>query len=326
MPFLVVKNHYRVLSSLLLLLCLLPTVARATRTSAANNPYRVTLAASNFGQNLFASALDLSNPGRALFSLQNGTPLWFGVGAQSTPSGIAPFAADASDLVTNTFFGGTVALLPADDALPPGYGYGQQHTPALKLAVAFVGPGEQAQITLNPYDSHATLLDVISLLLHLLGEQGSGIQVGLLAPNALATIFNDVSSMRYLQSLGNDYGALLQAVLKQGDASSLWQAAYTCSRDLVGLIADTTERAQLSNALWLVLGKTIPQASLLATLSAFGATQFGLGILGFFKDEALSIGGTLFQQNNPTLTLQSIADVTKTPTPVKPKATPTRKP
>src|SRR5579864_5885565 len=240
----------RLLALFFAALLMLPGVASARQERAGSVQYKVTLAANNFGQNLFAYALDLSNPGRALFGLQNGTPFWYGVSAQSTPANIAPFPADANDLVTNVF-DGTLSLLPADDVLPSNYAYGQQHIPILKLAISFTGPGEQAQVTLNPYEPHAALMDVISLLLHLLGEQTDGLQIGLLAPHVLSTIFNSALTMRYLQSLSDDFASLLQSVPDQGDASSLLQDAYTCARDLSGLVSDATERVPLANILWL---------------------------------------------------------------------------
>lgn len=301
-----------------------PTTTRATLASHATGlPYKVGLVANNFGQNLFAAAIDLSNPQRALFSLQNVTPFWYSVSLQSNPVGMQLTPADASDLVTTTFYG-AFTLLPATGVLPSS-DVGRGAT--LKLAAAFTGPGEQVQLTLNPYDTHATLMDAISLLLRLLGERADGAQIGLLAPGVLKTIFDDVATMHYLQSLASDYASLLQSV-PQGasssssgsngssplSASSLFQPAYTCARDLEGLVSDTTERGQLADVLWLAMGKTIARASIVATLSGFGQAQFGLGILGYLKDEAQIAGGAIFQQNNPTLLLQSSANAMSSPT------------
>jgi hypothetical protein len=294
----------------LLLAMLVPgitSLAAARVFHAGSPPYKVELVANNFGQNLFASAIDLSNPQRALFSLQNATPFWYGVSLQSSPAGMQLIPADASDLVTTTFYG-TIPLLPASGVLPAGV-VGRGAT--LKLAITFTGPGEQTQLTLNPFDTYATLMDTLSLLLRLLGERADGVQIGLLAPSVLKIIFDDASTMRYLQSLASDYALLLQGVSQGASSSSsssgLFSLAYTCARDLVGLVSDTTEREQLAEVLWLAMGKTIARASIVTTLSAFGQAQFGLGMLGYLKDEAQVAGGAVFQQNNPTLLLQSVA-------------------
>src|SRR5579884_299151 len=131
--------------------------------------YHVMLTANNFSlPTLSASAIDLSNPAHAVFSLQNGTPLWYSISIQSTPAGLSPIPADNSDLVTSTFFGST-PLLPPANALPLDTLNGGMRYQSLRLALAFTGPGEQAQLTLTPFDTHATLMDVITLLLHVLG-------------------------------------------------------------------------------------------------------------------------------------------------------------
>ena len=319
------KMMRRGISCVLIFLCMLvivPGMLSIIQTRADTLPYRVTLTANNFGQTLSASALDLSNPGHATFSLQNGTPFWYSVSAQSTPAGITPVAADASDMVTTTFYGAT-PLLPAVDALPPDFANG--HGISLKLAITFTAPNEQIQLTLNPFEAHAALMDTLSLLLRLLGERATGLQIGLLSPGVLKSLFDNLSSMRYLQSLANDYALLLQAVLS--DPKNLLQPAYTCARDLQGLLTDTAERAHLADILWQVLGKTLARAQILATLNAFERAQVGLGMVAFFRDYALVTGSALFQQNNPTVVLQSVPNVGSTPTvtpslPVMPTGTP----
>jgi hypothetical protein len=174
-------------------------------------------------------------------------------------------------------------------------------------------------------------MDALSLLLHLLGENGDGLQIGLLAPGELQAIFTASNTMQYLQSFANDYLSLLQGVTSSSSSNSsgqnnLFQPAYTCASDLVALVTDTTERAQLADMLWRLLGKTVSPASINQTLTTFGQAQFGLGILGFLKDEAVAVGGTLFQQNNPVVVVQSVSNVTPTPTAVTPTLTVTASP
>lgn len=306
--------------TVVLMVCVIVTTLATALVSAqtrASGPYKITLTTTNFSQSLQATAVDLSDPARAIFNLQNGTPFWYSVSVQSTPSGITPVTADSGDLFTTTLYGTSPLLPPASALLPTLSQSGTSQGAALKLALAFTGPGEQVQITLNPFEAHATLMDALGLLLHLLGENGDGLQIGLLAPGELQAIFTASSSMQYLQSFANDYLSLLQSVFSSagsGGQTNLFQPAYTCASDLVALVSDTTERAQLADLLWHVLGKTIAPASINSTLATFGQAQFGLGMLGYLKDDALAVGKTLFQQNNPVVMLQSVSNVTPTPT------------
>jgi hypothetical protein len=311
----------------ILILCIVVTTFAAIFPSAhtrASGPYKITLTTTNFSQPLQATAVDLSDPAHALFDLQNGTPFWYSVSVQSTPAGITAVPADSSDLFTTTLYGAS-PLLPAASVLPPSLSQsGAGQGASLKLALAFTNPGQQVEITLNPFEAHAALMDALGLLLHLLGENGDGLQIGLLAPGELQAIFTASSSMQYLQSFANDYLSLLQSVISSSGSSgqnNLFQPAYTCAGDLVALVTDTTERAQLANMLWQLLGKTIAPASIDQTLATFGQAQFGLGMLGYLKDDALAIGGRLFQQNNPVVTIQSVSNVMPTPTSVTPAAT-----
>jgi len=160
------------------------------------------------------------------------------------------------------------------------------------------------------------------------------LQIGLLAPGELQAIFTASSSMQYLQSFASDYLSLLQSVPSSSGPNgqnTLFQPAYTSASDLVALVTDTTERAQLADILWRLLGKTIDPASIARALATFGQAQFGLGILGYLKDNALAVGSTLFQQNNPVVTIQSVPNVTPTPTIIitphtTPATRPTKKP
>jgi hypothetical protein len=309
--------------TVVLILCVVVTTLATALVSAqtrASGPYKITLTTTNFSQSLQATAADLSDPARALFNLQNGTPFWYSISVQSTPADITPVPADPGDLLTTTLYGTSPLLPPVSSLLPTLSQSGVGQGASLKLALAFTGSGEQVQITLNPFEAHAALMDALGLLLHLLGENGDGLQIGLLAPGVLQAIFTASSSMQYLQSFANDYLALLQSVLTNSNSSSgssgqnnLFQPAYTCASDLVALVTDTTERAQLADILWRLLGKTIAPASINSTLATFGQVQFGLGMLGYLKDNALAVGRTLFQQNNPVVMLQSVSNVTPTP-------------
>lgn len=157
------------------------TMASITAHSThAATPYTVTITSTNFRVPFVTVATDdMSDPGNARFSLQNGTALWYSISVTSTPSGIVPTAAATSDLVTTTFLGST-PLLPPAQILPFDVKNGGYSFETLKLKTAFSGPGQQVQLELVPLEQHAITLDVLTLLLQLLGQKQNNLQIGLL--------------------------------------------------------------------------------------------------------------------------------------------------
>lgn len=287
-------------------------------TKAAGS-YHATLTTSNFTlQTLEVGADDMSNPGHVTFHLQNGSSFWYGITVQSTPAGMTPTPANQSgDLVTTTFLG-TTMLLPPAGILPFDQSNGSYIYESLRLALAFSGPDQQVQLTLNPFDTHAASLDVLTLILQLLGQRNSITQIGLLLPNGLQTLFNEVGTMQNFNSLTNDYLQLLQSTTNTTgtpDTNASLSQAYTCAQDLVALLTNQSEQLLLGNILWNLLGKAISRASILATIASFSSAQFGLGIEGFLKDEAQAMGSALFQVGNPTIQIQTLSNVPPTPTP-----------
>lgn len=288
----------------------------------AASPYHVTLTTSNFNLHLLsASAEDLSDTSHAMFSLQNGTPLWYGISIQSNPSGMTPVPASGSaDIVTSTF-SGSILLLPPAGVLPFDQSNNAFHFETLKLAVAFSGPNQQIQFDLSPFETHAVTLDMLTLLLQLLGEKNTGAQIGLLAPSGLQEIFDSTSTMKDFQSLTNDYIQILQALPVK---TAMLTNAYKWAKDLVALLTDADEQQVLVDLLWKILGKTVPYSTVLKTVTSFAGAQFGLGMEGFISDEALVIGSVLIQQNDPTVTLQTVVSTPRPrPTPTQQRPTPT---
>lgn len=291
----------------------------STRAASA---YHVTISSSNFSlQTLEVGADDLSNPGHVTFHLQNGSAFWYGIAVQSTPAGMTLTPANQNgDLVTTTFVGTTV-LLPPANILPFDSSNGTYNYATLRLAVAFSGPNQQVQLTLSPFDTHAATLDVLTLLLQLLGQRNGMTQIGLLTPNGLQAIFNEVGTMQDFSSLTGDYLQLLQSATSTTnttgtpDANASLPQAYACAKDLVALLTNQSEQLLLGNILWNLSGKVVSHASILATIASFGGAQFGLGIEGFLRDEAQAMGSSLFQVGNPTVIIQTILNVTVTPTP-----------
>lgn len=308
------KRYNRALRSLLALCSLLVMVegSLALLPARAANPYHITFSTSNFAlQTLSASANDLSNPGHVLFSLQNGTQFWYAIAVQSSPGGITPTPASASDLVATTFYG-AIPLLPPMGVLPFDQGTASSRAETLRLALAFSGPGQQVQLQLNPFESHAVTLDVLTLLLQLLGYKSVGEQIGLLAPGGLKLLFDDASALQDLTSLVNDY---TQALQSQSAASSALAAAFACAKDVSALLTNSSEQSTLADLLWKLSGKIIPSTVMLKTVANFVEGQFALGIEEFIKDEATLMGTMLFQQSNPEVTIQSISNVPASQTP-----------
>lgn len=293
---------------LLMALCALLVMAESfliMMPARAANPYHITFSTSNFAlQTLSASANDLSDPGHVLFSLQNGTQFWYAIAVQSTPGGITPTPASVSDLVATTFFG-AVPLLPPMGVIPFDQGTSTSRAETLRLALAFSGPGQQVQLQLNPFESHAVTLDVLTLLLQLLGYKSVGGEIGLLAPGDLKLFFDDASALQDLTALVNDY---TQALQSQSTSSSTLAAAFACAKDVVALLTNSSEQSSLADLLWKLLGKTIPSTVMLKTVANFSGGQFALAIEEFIKDEAALMGTMLFQQSNPVVTIQSVSN------------------
>ena len=290
-------------------------------STKAASAYHATISSSNFSlQTLEVGADDLSNPSHVTFHLQNGSAFWYGIGVQSTPAGMALTPANQnSDLVTTTFVG-TTLLLPPANILPFDSSNGTYNYATLRLALAFSGPNQQVQLTLNPFDTHAATLDVLTLLLQLLGQRSGMTQIGLLMPNGLQNIFNEVGTMQDFSSLTSDYLQLLQSTTSTNsttNTSASLSQAYACAKDLVALLTNQSEQLLLGNILWNLLGKAVSRASILATIASFGGAQFGLGIEGFLRDEAQAMGSSLFQVGNPTVLIQTVSNVTVTPTPTQ---------
>ena len=285
------------------------TFTTTAASYATTTPFSVTLSVSNFSnQSLAASADDVSDPAHAMFSLQNGTPLWYGIATQSNPAGMTPTAANPTeDVVTTTFFGST-PLLPPVGILPFDQASKGMHYETLRLMAAFSAPNQQLQLTLSPFEPHAITLDIYTFLLQLLGEQAATPQIGLLAPGTLQEIFNASSTMKDFGNVTNDYVQMLQAA---PDTSAMLIHAYAFSQAVVAMLTDEGEQHVLSDLLWKILAKTIPSAAILKTLTSFAFVQYGLGIEGFIRDEALVLAPTLLQQNTPTVLLQSTVNATQ---------------
>ncbi len=295
--------------------------------STAPVPYTVTITSNNFRVPLVTLTTDdISDPSNARFSLQNGTSLWYGITLSSTPTGIVPTAANpANDLVSNTFLGAT-PLLPPAQVLPFDSWNGNYHFETLKLKAAFSGPGQQVQLQLSPMESHAITLDVLTMLLQLLGQKQSNVQIGLLETGVLQDIFSSVSNMQDFSTLTENYS---QALMTAQDASKVLPYAYACAQSIASLLSDGSEQATLANVLWKIQGKAVPRDRILKAITDFTQTQFGLAVEGFLNNYMATLGGMFSQSGNPTVQLQTVSTVTPTVTPspsIAPSPTPTTTP
>jgi len=310
-----VQRVLRVPCLLLVVVVLFLCVSRvdgSTFRDAALPPYTVSLSTSNFNiQMLTAVADDLNDPLQAKFSLRNGTHLWYGISLQSTPAGMQLLPAEQNgDLVTTTFINASPVLPPAE-VLPFDQDNASHKYAQLRLKAAFSGPDQRLQLKVDPADVHALTLDICDLLLHLLGQRNSSVQIGLLAPGTLKELFDTTSNLRDFSTLVNDYSQLLSAA---PDESALLAHAYNCAVDLVALLADPTEQAVIADQLWKIQGKAISRASVLKVMSDFTRTQSGLAVEGYIKNIVLSYGTALVPQNNPVVLLRTASPAKPTPT------------
>ena len=298
--------------------------AHSTYTVA---PYAVTISTSNFRIPMLAiNADDLSDPGNTRISLQNGTSLWYGISITSTPGGIVPTVANpTNDLVTATFLG-SIPLLPPAQVLPFDQWNGSYHFETLNLKTVFSGPGQQIQLVLAPTEQHAVTLDVLTLLLQLLGQKQSTVQIGLLEPGVLQDVFTELGAINDFSSLVANYE---QALTSTQNATLPY--AYACAQNIASLLADSDEQSALADVLWKVEGKAISRESISKTIASFAQTQFGLAIEGFVNNEVSTMVGMFSPQGNPTVQLQTISTVTPSVTPSmsatsKPTHVPTKPP
>lgn len=301
----------------LLAIILLATSTLSIVSIRAATAYHVTLTISNVSsQAIAASADDLSDPTHALFSLQNSTPLWYGIAMQTTPTGIVPsptVANPTGDLVTTTFYGST-PLLPPIRVLPFDQTSKSTHFEALHLMAAFSGPNQQIQLDLNPFEAHAITLDVCTLLLQLLGEHSPNAQIGLLAPSFLKELFAATSTLKDFANVTNSYTQVLQST---SDKSTMLASAYAFAKAVETLFANTGEQTILADILWKMLGKAIAYPTVLKSISNFVNVQFGLGLESFIRDESTILASNLISQNDPTVVLQSVVNT------AQPSTTPT---
>ncbi len=309
-------SYLKILMLVWLVVIIIISMARGINAlSAPFTPYAVTLTASNFSSPLLTVTADnLANPDHALFGLHNGTLLWYSVTFQSTPAGITPGAADTHDSVTDALTASQV-LLPPVGVLPFDQANGNNNDEALHLAVAFSGPEQQLTLTLSPLEMHAVTLDIISLLIQMLGEHSTGVQVGLLGSGMMQQVFAATTTMSDLGTLVSNYRLVLQSV---PDTTKMLQYAYACAVSLASLLADSGEQTTLADLLWNIMGKVINHAHILNAIRALGQTQFGLAVEGFIANEGLALSTTLLQQTNPVVLLQTNSTVTPTPSPTFP--------
>ena len=290
-------------------------------TTDAVAPYTVTITSTNFRMPLVTLATDdISDAGNARFSLQNGTPLWYGITLTSTPSGIVPTAANpANDPVSATFLG-TTPLLPPMQVFPFDQWNGSYHFETLKLKAAFSGPGQQLQLELNPIEPHAVTLDILTLLLQLLGQKQGNVQIGLLETGALQDVFTVLNDSKDFTVLRQNYSQALTTP----DAAAVLPHAYACAINITNLLSDGSEQAALADVLWKVQGKAVAREAILKAIVDLAQTQFGLAVEGYINNVVGAMAGMFPQSGNPVVLLQTVSTVTPSVTPSQsPTDTPT---
>lgn len=303
-------NKTNWLSMLLVAGILFMNMPNSQRIHAANS-YKVTLSTHNFGiQFLHVQADDLSNPLHATFSLTNGAALWYGIEVQSQPPGLRPVAADLlNDLVSSEF--AQYGLLPPSGIIPINTNLTFFET--VQLAASFSGPNQQIQLTLNPFDIPAATFDVCNLILQLLGEVSTNVQVGLLEPGHLQQINDEIKASEAFVTVINDFVSLLSAAVQH--STHLLGASNAFVIDLLKLFTNKANLARLVKILTLILGPAVPGIAATVASYASGLHSFlvVIKLTKFLADLALSLGSYLFQQGTfPTVLLQSVSPVVPT--------------
>lgn len=97
--------------------------------------------------------------------------------------------------------------------------------------------------------------------------------------------------------------------------------ATACAKDLASLFGNKDEVDKLVNLIYLMQGKDVATSDLLDEVESFSkywvrTVQLGFLILGFLRDEIMAMGSVLFEQADPTITIQSKSFATPTPTPL----------
>lgn len=307
--------HYgaKLLTLLLVTVLLVSSLPKMPLVHAAAS-YHVTFSTHNFGlQFLHAAADDLSNPQHATFSLTNGAALWYSIEVQSRPSGLQPVAADPlNDLVSSAF--AENGLLPPSGIVP--INVDGTFFEKVSLATSFSDSNQQIQITLNPFNTPAVTFDVLNLLLQLLGETSTNVQVGLLAPNHLQQIYAEIKTAGDLVHLINDFVSLLHGAAQH--TAGVFGAANAFVNDLLKLFTNKNELTVLGKILVSVVGAAIPGIGEALTSFATGLSTFLVTatLVKFLADLALSLGSYLFQQDTfPTVTLQTVSSQAAVPAP-----------
>ena len=282
----------------------------AHSTHAVVTPYAVTITSNNFHVPFVTVATDdISDPGNARFSLQNGSSLWYSISITSTPSGIVPTAATTNDLVATTLLGST-PLLPPAQVLPFDSSNGSYSFETLKLKTAFSGPGQQIQLELVPLEQHAVTLDVLTLLLQLLGQKQTNVQIGLLETGVLQNVFTELGGIKDFTSLVGNYRQVLR--LRQ---DAILPHAYACAQNIASLLSDSGEQSALADVYMESAGKGNFTREYSKSIESFAQAQFGLAIEGFINNEVGTMAGMFSQNGNPTVQLQTISTATPSVTP-----------
>jgi virginiamycin B lyase len=309
-----------VFSTLLLLSPILSNLLQIPVVRAVS-PYYITMSDNYFGAQILSAEEDnFTNPAHATFSLLNGTQLWYSIIQDPSSPDVPMTAADPrGDLVTATFF--TYHLLPPTGAFPLDWN-GSYQFETLNLAASFSAAGQSIQFELSPFTYQAALMDALHLLTQIIGSKDQNDAAGLLIPGSIQSIFDAASSMTDLVHLVNDLSKVINAY---PHVDTMTEYAYDCAKDLGSLLGNGEEVNRLANILWLMQGKVIPLSEVITSLESMGGywgriIQLGLSIFGFVRDELLAMGSVLFEQHNPTVSLQSNAVATPTPTPTQPPA------
>ena len=296
-----------------LVVLLLVTLLGVQRAPArAQAPFEVTFSTQNFGGVLLrAEPNNLDNPAHAIFTVEDGSQLWYSLEVQASPSSLHLHAADLlHDLVSATFT--KVGLLkPSQILLVNAKG---EVAEDLNLAVDFTEPNQRLQVTLDPFDYKAAAMDVIGLLLDYVGLVTPSTQVGLLAVNQITEILEAVEKFQELNELVHDLITLGKDI---ANGKSITNDGLNIAVDMYHVFGTKATREKLAAILAKAVQGALPNSSVVKTVLSFPLQKLlTLAQIAEFYDEYLFETGVFVYHHGqlPTILLQSVEEPTPTPT------------
>jgi streptogramin lyase len=298
--------------SSLVVLLLVTLLGAPPAPALAQTPFKVTFSTQNFGGVLLrAEPTDLDTPTHAIFTVEDGSQLWYSLEEQATPASLHLQAADPAHDVVSTVFTKVGLLKPAQILLVNAKG---EIAEDLDLAVDFTEPNQQLQITLDPFDYKAAAMDIIGLLLDYVGLITPSAQVGLLTAGQITDILDAVEKFQELNELVNNLITMGKDI---ANGESITRDGLNIAVDMYNLFSTKATREKLAAILAKAVQGALPNSSVLKTVLNFPIKDLLTltQIANFYEEYLIETGVFAYHHGQlPTILLQSVEEPTPTPT------------